>query len=262
MMLILALLLAAAPQVAAPRPVAPMAPASVPVPVIAAEVVARYPHDRSAFTQGLVWQGGALYESTGREGASEVRRVRLADGRVLQRAALPPTQFGEGLAQHRGELVSLTWRNGIGYRWNAKTLKRTGVWRYTGEGWGLASDGRRLILSDGTARLRFLDPKTFVERGRVTVTLNGQPLDQLNELEWVNGALYANVWHQPYMVRIDTGSGAVTQIVDLRPVVAEIAAADPEAVANGIAWNAATGRLYVTGKLWPTLFEVRLPAGR
>jgi glutamine cyclotransferase len=249
MLFLLALLIAAFPQGEAPA-----------VPVVRAEVVARHPHDRAAFTQGLVWQGGALFESTGREGASEVRRVRLADGRVLQRAPLPPTQFGEGLAASGNELVSLTWRSGVGYRWNAKTLKRIGTWRYTGEGWGLASDGRRLILSDGSAALRFIDPTSFAERGRVTVTLNGRPLDQLNELEWVGGALYANVWHQPYLVRIDTASGKVTQIVDLRPIVAEVSAADPEAVANGIAWDPASKRLYVTGKLWPTLFEVKLAA--
>lgn len=250
MIWLLSLLLAALPQaVAQPR-----------VPVVTAQVVARHPHDRAAFTQGLVWQGGALFESTGREGASEVRRVRLADGRVLARAKLPPLQFGEGLAASGGELVSLTWRGGVGYRWNAKTLQRTGTWRYSGEGWGLASDGRRLILSDGSATLRFLDPRTFAERGRVTVTLNGRPLDQLNELEWVDGSLLANVWHQPYLVRIDTASGRVTQLIDLRPVVAEVAAADPEAVANGIAWDPGSKRLYVTGKLWPTLFEIKLAA--
>ena len=254
-MILFALLLALLPQ-AAPSP------AISPVSVVTARVVARHPHDRAAFTQGLAWQGGALFESTGREGESEVRRVRLADGRVLQRIKLPATQFGEGLTASGGELVSLTWRSGVGYRWNARTLKQTGTWRYSGEGWGLASDGRRLILSDGTATLRFLDPKSFAERERVMVTLNGRPLDQLNELEWVGGALLANVWHQPYLVRIDTATGVVTQVIDLRPVVAEVAAADQEAVANGIAWEPGSKRLYVTGKLWPTLFEIRLTANR
>lgn len=229
------------------------------VPILTPRVVARHPHDRTAFTQGLVWHDGALFESTGRAGASEVRRVRLADGRVLARAKLPPDQFGEGLAARGRELVSLTWMHGIGYRWDQRTLKRLGEWSYAGEGWGLASDDESLILSDGTATLRFLDPASFAERRRLRVTLRGRPLDQLNELEVVGGRIFANVWHQPYLVRIDPGSGRVEAIIDLRPIVAEVGAADPEAVANGVAWDAGRRRLLVTGKLWQTLFEIELP---
>lgn len=238
------------------------APRARPVPVLTATVVARYPHDPEAFTQGLIWRDGALFESVGRLGRSEVRRVRLADGRVLQRAPIAVDQFGEGLAAHRGELISLTWRHGVAYRWDARTLARRGEARYAGEGWGLAGDGRDLVLSDGTATLRLLDPSTFAERRRVTVTLRGRPLRDLNELEWVDGALYANVWHTPNLVRIDLATGAVTAIVDLSPIVAEVAATDPEAVANGVAWDAKRRRLFVTGKLWPTLFEVRLDPRR
>ena len=248
---------------AAAAPVVPQAaPEAVPVPVLVATVVARHPHDPAAFTQGLIWRDGALYESTGREGRSEVRRVRLSDGRVLARATIPADQFGEGLAANGRELVSLTWKHGIAHRWDARTLKTKGAYRYQGEGWGLASDGRKLALSDGTPNLRFLDPRTFAERGRVTVTFRGRPLGDLNELEWVDGALYANVWHQPYLVRIDAATGRVTALVDLSPLVREVAAADPEAVANGIAWDARSKRLFVTGKLWPTLFEVRLEPRR
>ena len=234
---------------------APPAPA---VPVLTATVVARYPHDPDAFTQGLIWRGGSLYESVGQVGRSEVRRVRPADGRVLARAPIPPTQFGEGLAAHGDELVSLTWHDGVAHRWDARTLKRRGALRYPGEGWGLAGDGRSLVLSDGTPTLRFLDPKTFAERRRVTVTLRGRPLRDLNELEWFDGAIHANVWHTPYIARIDPATGIVTALIDLSAIVREVGAADPEAVANGIAWDRAGRRMFVTGKRWPTLFEVRL----
>jgi glutamine cyclotransferase len=226
--------------------------------LVGVTVVARTPHDRTAFTEGLIWHDGALYESVGRESQSDVRRVRLIDGKVEKRVTIPPAQFGEGLTAWGRELVSLTWHDGIAHRWDAKTLKATGTSRFAGEGWGLTSDGRRLIHSDGTSTLRFLDPKTLREQGRVTVTFAGKPLDQINELEWVGGSLLANIWHQPFLVRIDPVSGRVTQLIDLRPLVAEIAATDPEAVANGIAYDPAAKRLFVTGKLWPTVFEIRL----
>ncbi len=228
------------------------------IPVLTATVVARYPHDRQAFTQGLIWRGDSLYESVGQVGRSEVRRVRLSDGRVLARAAIPPSQFGEGLAAHGDELISLTWHEGIAHRWDAATLKLRGAFRYRGEGWGLAGDGRSLVLSDGTPTLRFLDPATFAERRRVTVTLRGRPLRDLNELEWYDGAIHANIWHTPFIARIDPATGVVTALIDLSAIVREVGATDPEAVANGIAWDAGRRRLFVTGKLWPTLFEVRL----
>ncbi|MFZ3483859.1 glutaminyl-peptide cyclotransferase [Sphingomonas sp. 3-13AW] len=243
---------------------APTAPAPAPALVypITARIVARYPHDPKAFTEGLLWHDGALYESIGLEGRSEVRRVRLEDGKVLARATLPADQFGEGLALWNGTLVSLTWTTGIAHRWDAKTLRHLGSFRYTGEGWGLASDGRMLVQSDGSPVLRFRDPESFKVRRELTVTANGLPVRNLNEVEVVDGAIYANVWHRNYLVRIDPESGAVTGLVDLSPLVAEIAATDPEAVANGIAWDPAKRRLFVTGKLWPTLFEIALePAG-
>ncbi len=228
------------------------------VPIASAEVVARYPHDRTAFTEGLIWRDGALYESVGREGESDVRRVRLKDGVVERRAVIPPAQFGEGLAAWGPDLISLTWHDGVAHRWTAKTLKRVGQSRYTGEGWGLTANAAQLIQSNGSAQLVFRDPRTLAERRRITVTLGGRPLDQLNELEWVDGTILANVWHQPWIVRIDPASGAVTQLIDLRPLVAEIRPTDQEAVPNGIAWDAKGRRLFVTGKLWPTLFEIRL----
>lgn len=242
--------------------VAQVAPAAAPddsaPPLLGVTIVARYPHDPDAFTEGLAWHRGALYESVGREGRSEVRRVRLADGKVMARAPIDPAQFGEGLALWRDDLVTLTWHEGIAYRWNARTLKPTRRMSYAGEGWGLASDSTGLIRSDGTPTLRFVDPQTLAERRRVSVTLRGEPLAQINELEVVRGAILANVWRTGFLVRIDPATGRVTAIVDLRPLVAEIGATDREAVANGIAYDPAGDRLFVTGKLWPTLFEIRV----
>lgn len=238
---------------AAPAPAPPRAA------VVQVEIVARYPHDPAAFTEGLIWHDGALYESVGKEGESEVRRVDLRSGKVERRAAIDSRQFGEGLAAWGKTLVSLTWHDGVAYRWDARTLKPIGKGRYTtGEGWGLTSDGTSLIQSDGSPVLHLLDPATLRERRRLNVTINGRPLNDINELEWVDGAILANVWHTPYLVRIDPGSGVVTAIVDLRPVVAQVTVTDPEAVANGIAYDPVGKRLFVTGKLWPALFEIRL----
>lgn len=229
-----------------------------PVTRLVARIVRRYPHDTGAFTEGLLWRDGALYESIGMEGRSEVRRVRLADGAVQKRAAISATEFGEGLASWGTQLVSLTWHGGVAHRWDARTLRPVGSGRFVGEGWGLASDGTSLVQSDGSATLRFLDPRTLAERRHITVTLNGRAVEQVNELEVVDGAILANVWHTPYLLRVDAASGRVTAIVDLRPVIAAVTVTDPEAVANGIAWDAATRRLFVTGKLWPALFEIAL----
>lgn len=261
---LLAVLLLPATLGAAPVQVAaPVAPRVAPAPetrpqLLAPRIVARYPHDRGAFTEGLIFTDGALYESVGREGLSEVRRVRLEDGAVLARAAIPPAQFGEGLARWGDQLISLTWHDGIAHRWDVKTLRKAGEGRFPGEGWGLASEARGLIESDGSATLKRLDPKTLRVTGRLPVTIGGKPLDQLNELEVVDGQILANVWRTPWLVRIDPASGRVTAVVDLRAIVAEVNATDPEAVANGIAWDAAGRRLFVTGKLWPMVFEVRL----
>lgn len=246
----LALLLLAAP--AAPQTAAPA------VPILVARVVHRYPHDPQAFTEGLLWHDDSLYESIGLEGRSEVRRVRLADGHVTARARIPASEFGEGLAAWGGQLVSLTWHGGVAHRWDVRTLKPAGGGHFVGEGWGLTSDGTQLIHSDGTPTLRFLDPATLAVKRTVTVTLNGRPVNQVNELEAVDGEVLANVWHTPFLLRIDPASGRVIAIVDLRPIVAQVTVSDPEAVANGIAWDAKGRRLFVTGKLWPALFEIAL----
>lgn len=255
-----AALLLAAPAVpqAVPAP-APASRATATPPVLTVSVTARYPHDTTAFTEGLIWRDGALYESVGYEGRSDVRRVRLTDGKVMARATIPAAQFGEGLAAWKGELVSLTWHDGVAHRWDAHTLKPTGENRYTGEGWGLASDAQGFILGDGSPTLRFLDPVSFAERRRIGVHMpDGRSVDQINELEMVDGALFANVWRTPFILRIDPADGRVTGIVDLRPLVAEVKARNPDAVLNGIAYDPVGKRLFVTGKLWPTLFEIRL----
>ncbi|WP_326523087.1 glutaminyl-peptide cyclotransferase [Sphingomonas sp.] len=255
-----ALLGAAAPQAVQPAPTPQTAPApqAAPVPLYRIEVVARFPHDPRAFTQGLLWHAGHLYESTGKEGRSEVRRVALADGRVLARRAIPADQFGEGLALWKTTLVSLTWTHGIAHRWNVASLKPEGARRYPGEGWGLTTLDDSLVLSDGTSALRFLDPDTLAERRRVSVTVRGRPLDQLNELEVIDGQVYANVWQTDYIVAIDPADGRVTRIIDAGALRGEVAPTDSDAVLNGIAWDAKARRMFVTGKLWPTLFEVKL----
>lgn len=250
-----------APDAPAVQKSAPVATASERAPLLTPRVVARFPHDAQAFTEGLVWHDGAMYESVGLEGRSDVRRVDLTTGKVAQRAVIPPAQFGEGLAAHKDRLVSLTWHDGVAHLWSARTLKQVGTARYTGEGWGLTSDGRSLIRSDGSATLTFHDPVTLAEQRRVDVTLNGRAITQINELEWVDGQVLANVWHTPFVLRIDPKSGHVSAIIDLRAIVAEVGATNPEAVANGIAWDSVKRRLFVTGKLWPTVFEIALPAG-
>jgi glutaminyl-peptide cyclotransferase len=222
-------------------------------------VIARFPHDPRAFTQGLIVDGDTYYESTGREGRSGVRRVDLRTGAVQALSPISGAQFGEGLARWHDELISLTWRDGIAHRWSIADLSSRGDFRYTGEGWGLAATADALVLSDGTNTLRFLDPATFIERRRIAVTLAGRPINQLNELEVIDGRIWANIWMTSYIVVIDPATGVVSHVLDLRAVVADAAQADPDAVLNGIAFDARTRRLFVTGKLWPTLYELQLP---
>jgi glutamine cyclotransferase len=225
-------------------------------------VVRTFPHDPTAFTQGLVIRDGELIESTGRE-PSSVRRVRLEDGVVLQKRDLDPEYFGEGLTEIGGRVVTLTWNNGVGFVWNAADLSQTSQFAYAGEGWGLTHDGARLILSDGSPALRFFDPETFAETGRVPVTLNGRPVRQLNELEWIDGEVWANVWQTNYIVRIDPASGHVVGIIDLSGLLPAGAVKDPnDDVLNGIAWDEKNRRLFVTGKNWPSLFEIKLTGPR
>jgi len=225
-------------------------------------VVRTFPHDPTAFTQGLVFRDGELIESTGRA-PSSIRRVRLEDGVVLQKRDLDPEYFGEGLTEIDGRVISLTWTNGVAFVWKADDLTPTERFSYAGEGWGLTHDGTRLILSDGSPALRFFDPATFAETGRVPVTLNGRPVRQLNELEWIDGEVWANVWQTNYILRIDPASGNVVGIIDLSGLLPAGTIKDPnDDVLNGIAWDGKTRRLFVTGKNWPSLFEIRLTGAR
>lgn len=223
------------------------------------EVVRRFPHDTSAYTQGLVNAGGVLYESTGRYGQSQLRRVELETGRVLAAVSLPPDRFGEGLALLDGKLYQLTWKAEIGYVYDAATLALVDSFAYTGEGWGLTTDGAALIMSDGSATIRILDPGDFTVVRELTVTDHGSPLLQVNELEYVDGQLYANVYYSDWIVRIDATTGAVEEWIDFAYILDERERPrDADGVLNGIAYDAATGLFYVTGKLWPTVFEVRM----
>ena len=234
-------------------------PARAAVPVYGYTVVHSYPHDPGAFTEGLFYLGGFLYESTGLEGKSDIRKVQLATGKVLQRRPLAAKYFGEGIVAWKGRLAELTWQSQIGFTYDLSTFKPRSEFHYAGEGWALTHDDRRLIMSDGTPQLRYLDPQTLAETGRLAVTLNGRPLAMLNELEWVKGEILANVWQTNYIVRIEPKTGQVVGVIDLSPLVAaEFAKGRPIDVLNGIAYDAEHDRLFVTGKLWPDLYEIKL----
>jgi len=235
------------------------APATAQIAAVKPQVVATYPHDTGAFTEGLLVDRGKLYESTGREGQSFIRQVDLATGKTLRSVALPAGVFGEGIVAWGDQLFSVTWHGGVGYRWALPSLRRTGGFRYAGEGWAMTDDGRHLILSDGTPRLRFLDPRTQKVVRTLAVTLRGRPLAQLNELEYVDGEILANIWMTPYIARIDPASGAVRGMIDLGDLIRRVGLSDPDSVANGIAYDRRSKRLFVTGKNWPSLFEIRLP---
>ncbi|HEX8720654.1 MAG TPA: glutaminyl-peptide cyclotransferase [Pyrinomonadaceae bacterium] len=227
-------------------------------PVQTYEVVDTFPHDPAAFTQGLVFQDGALLESTGEYGRSSLRRVELKTGKVLKKVAVAPQFFAEGLALMGGKLYQLTWQHKRGFVYDPQTFEKTGEFAYSSEGWGLTHDADSLILSDGSDRLRFIDPADFRVKREISVRDGGRPVFSLNELEYVRGEIYANVWHQNRVARIDPQTGRVVGWVDFTGLLKPGDVSDEEAVLNGIAYDEAGGRLFVTGKLWPKLFEVRL----
>jgi glutamine cyclotransferase len=229
------------------------------VPTYGYEVVRSYPHDVNAFTQGLFYRDGFLYESTGLLGKSTVRKVRLETGEVLLKSHFPADLFGEGITYWDDRLVALTWRSQVGFVLDLKTFAVAQRFSYPGEGWGLARNDREIIMSDGTAELRLLDPRTFREVRRLRVTAGGKPVDQLNELEWVEGEIFANVWQTDRIARIDPKTGHVVGWIDLRGLLPQpFRIPGVTDVLNGIAYDAPTQRLFVTGKLWPRLFEIRL----
>lgn len=227
------------------------------VPVHRYQVVRSYPHDRQAFTQGLVYLEGFLYEGTGLNGQSAIRKVKLESGEVLQQRRLDDKYFGEGIAVWGKTIVQLTWQSEVGFVYDLASFEPIRTFRFTGEGWGLTHDGKRLIMSDGTPTLRFLDPVTFKETGRLTVKYRGVPVDDLNELEIVKGEIFANVWQSQRIARISPETGQVTGWIDLSGLLSPSEAIGVD-VMNGIAYDPKGDRLFVTGKLWPRVFEVRI----
>lgn len=224
------------------------------------KILGTFPHDPHAYTQGLVFHDGFLYESTGRYGESSIRKVGLESGEILAASALSEEHFGEGLALVGTELYQLTWKSGLAFVYDSETLTLQRTFTYEGEGWGLCFDGEFLFMSDGTDRLFKRDPGTFEVLDEIRVTRNSFSLRRLNELECVGNHIFANVFQTDDIVRIDKVTGEVTAEIDgFGLSLASRRAPDPEAVFNGIAFDAEKGHFYVTGKLWPHLFEIDIP---
>jgi glutaminyl-peptide cyclotransferase len=239
-------------------PTAPTATATGDIPIFGYKVVQTYPHDPEAFTQGLVYHDGRLFEGTGLHGRSSLREVELATGKVLRSRELAEQHFGEGIAIFGDRIYQLTWQSHLGFVYDLGTFVPEGEWQYPTEGWGLTHDGKRLIMSDGTATLHFLDPATLKETGSLEVRDDQGPVVRLNELEYVEGAIYANIWQTDRVARIDPATGRVTAWIDLQGLLPAADRTTPVDVLNGIAYDDATDRLFVTGKLWPKLFEIEL----
>jgi glutamine cyclotransferase len=273
MLVITFLLIACSPSIAAappqpfvsspmPSPTPPVSVLALPaVPTLTFKVVNTYPHDRAAFTEGLVVDGGVLYEGTGLNGQSSLRRVDLKSGSVLQSAALGPVYFGEGVTVWDDQIIQLTWKSHVGFVYDKANFKLLKTFNYPTEGWGLTHDDKSLIMSDGTPVLHFLDPVTLQETKQITVTDKSQPVFNLNELEYVRGEILANVWRTDRIARIAPETGLVIGWIDLTGLLSQADRQQPVDVLNGIAYDAEHNRLYVTGKLWPKLFEIALVPG-
>jgi len=229
-------------------------------PVYGYRIVRAYPHDPKAFTEGLFFLDGRMWESTGLNGRSSIREVELETGQVVRSVPVSPLYFGEGIVNWGPDILSLTWQNGIGFRWRRADLKQTGSFRYPGEGWALTQDGRNIIMSDGTPELRFLDPATLKEVRRIRVTDQGEPVKNLNEIEYVKGEILANVWMTTRIARIDPKTGAVKGWIEIGDLASRHVSGDPDSVLNGIAYDAKGDRLFITGKNWPELYEIKLTA--
>lgn len=233
---------------------------SDPPPVLRARLVQAFPHDASAFTQGLVWHQGRLFESTGNYGESDAREVELESGRVIQKVELDPGYFGEGLVVFGDQLIQLTWQSRLAIRRQLEDLSEISEHRFPGEGWGITTDGEVLIVSDGSPILKRVDPQTFEILSRIRVHAGRREVDELNELEFIDGRIYANIWHSTRIAIIDPADGRVESWIELADVVPEEVRGEREAVANGIAWIPDQRRLLVTGKNWPQLLEIELVA--
>ncbi len=228
------------------------------VPVYTYKVINAYPHDRSAFTQGLVFEDGVLYEGTGLYGYSTLRRVKLETGEILQIRELPPQFFGEGLTIYGNKIIQLTWRSHIGFVYDKYSFKLLKKFNYPDEGWGITYDGKHLIMSDGTSTLHFLDPETFEEINQIEVSANKIPITRINELEYIQGEIYANIWQTERIARIDPLTGQVIGWIDLKGILSPEDHSETVDVLNGIAYDAKNNRLFVTGKFWPKIFEIEL----
>ena len=228
------------------------------IPVYTYNITNSYPHDRNAFTEGLVFEDGFLYEGTGHYGNSSLRRVQLETGNVLQIRELSPEFFGEGITIYGNEIVQLTWQSHVGFVYDKNSFELLQEFDYPTEGWGVTHDGTRLIMSDGTSTLHFLDPQTFEETGQLEVFDNNGPVTRLNELEYIQGEIYANVWQTDRIAIIAPATGRVVGWIDLVGLLTAEDRSQPVDVLNGIAYDADNDRLFVTGKLWPKLFEIEL----
>ena len=236
-----------------------LAPAQAAVPEYSAAIVKTYPHDPQAFTEGLLYHNGFLYESTGREGQSSIRKVRLQTGAVVLKHDIDKQYFGEGIVIWDNRLIELTWKNEVGFIYDVNTFKPRSDFHYAGEGWALTRDAFHVFMSDGTSDLRILDPATLAESGRIHVTCDGHPIKNINEIEWVKGEIYANIWLTTLIARINPSTGEIVGLVNLNGLAIEVAAGGRTVdVLNGIAYDAAGDRLFITGKLWPTLYQIKL----
>ncbi len=238
-----------------PAATTPNAPPAIPV--YGFEVVSTLPHDPKAFTEGLLIHEGQLWESTGEEGSSWVRKVDLATAQPLKQFTLDPKYFGEGMVIWDDRVISLTWRDQVGFILDKETLEKKGEWTYPGEGWALTRDDKQIYMSDGTSAIRKLDPVTLQETGRINVTMNGRAIDKLNELEFIKGEIWANVFETDRIVRIDPATGKVNSVVFLRGLLTPEERSKTD-VLNGIAYDAPNDKIYVTGKYWPKMFEIKL----
>jgi glutaminyl-peptide cyclotransferase len=238
----------------------PKGPAPKPALKYGYRIVRTIPHDIGAFTQGLLYRDGIFYESTGLEGESSLRKVDAQTGKVLKKVDVPRPYFAEGMTLLGGKIYQITWRSQTCFVYDAETFEKTGQFFYDGEGWGLTDDGTTLIMSDGTSRIRFIDPATFAVRSTINVNNNGQPVPDLNELEFIEGEIWANVWQTEQLVRIDPATGRVTGVVDLSGILPAPARTGAIDVLNGIAYDPASKKIYVTGKRWPSIFEIEVMA--
>src|SRR6267378_3550272 len=226
-------------------------------PILGVRVVRAYPHDPQAFTQGLEYYGGYLYESTGIAGQSTLRKVALDTGQVIQKVSLPSEYFGEGLTIFRGKIYQLTWLSKKGFVYDLRTFRRIGEFPYDNEGWGLTHDDKSLIMSDGTNKIRYIDPVSFAVTRTIELYAEGQGVVNLNELEYVKGEILANIWHSTRVARVDPRSGRVVAWIDLSSIVAKEPHREEE-VLNGIAYDKSAARLFVTGKNWSKLYEIKV----